>query len=378
MRILIASGIFHPEIGGPSTYLYQLLPELLKRGHSPTVVCFGGSEPACRYPYPVHRVSGRHWLARQWEYYRTVTRLWPGHDLAFVHSLGLPLPRWLRPRLGRIGGDPVWERAVNRGWVAPDLDVGRFQTGCRHPLVRLNKMLYHREIRRLDRIIVPCEFYKRLVLSWGADSAKVTVVYNAIAPLFVPQETRSDVRRELGLPEGRLLLTVTRLTPYKGVDHLIRAVSRVKDIHLLVVGIGPMGQKLVELTNRLGVSARVHFLGYIPRDRLPAVFRAADYTVVYAGGEGLSHVLLESLAVGTPVIASDAGGNSEVVCHGENGWLVPFPDEERLLEAIHKAFLAAEPARCSANSRVGLERFSWERMIEQTVLLIESFDVNLR
>jgi glycosyltransferase involved in cell wall biosynthesis len=373
MRILVASGIFHPDIGGPATYLHQALPELIRRGHSVTVVTFGERTHES-YPYPVHRVPRGNWLSRQWEYYRTVDRLWPGHDLVFLHSLGLPLPSRARPRLGRIGGDSAWERAVNKGWVAPHIDVEHFQISCRHPLARLNKALYHREARKLDQIIVPCRFYKRLIASWGVDPGKITVIHNAIRPAPVPQETKSDARRRLSLPDSRLLLTVTRLTPYKGVDYLIQAVTRLKDTHLLVVGDGPSGRELTKLAGRLGVSERVRFLGRIPRNQLPAFYRAADYTVLYAGGEGLSHTLLESLQVGTPVIASDAGGNSEVVRHGENGWLAPFPDVDRLLETIQKAYLPGEQARCSANTGVGLEEFSWDETIRETLRLIESFD----
>ncbi len=376
MRILVASGILTPEIGGPASYLDQVLPELFKRGHDLTVVSFGDNDPAGRCLYPVHRVPRRHWLARHWDYYRTVDRLWRGHDLAFIHSLGLPLPSRLRPRLGRVGGDPVWERAVNRGWVAPYVDVERFQGNCRHPLVRLNKFLYHRETRHLDRIIVPCQFYKRLAISWGVDPAKIAVILNAVRAAPIPQETKSALRCKLGLPDAGLLLTVARLTPYKGINYLIRAVSRLNSIHLLIVGEGPMLRELVELTHSLGISERVHFLGCMPRDQLPGVYRAVDYTVVYAGGEGLSHALLESLSVGTPVIASDKGGNPEVVFHGENGWLAPYPDEDGLLGIIEKAFLPGEQSRCAANSSLGLERFSWEGMVRETVRLVESFQTD--
>ncbi len=374
MRILVASGIFSPEIGGPATYLDQVLPELLKHGHSLTVVSFGDDDPAARHPYPVHRVARRNWLARHWDYYRTVDRVWPGHDLAFVHSLGLPLPRQLRPRLGRVGGDPVWERAVNRGWVAPQVDVEQFQRRkCLHPLVRLSKALYHREIRRLDSVIVPCQFFKKLAISWGVEPTRITVIPNAVRLVADPQGTKSELRRRLRLPDCRLLLTVARLTRYKGIDCLIRAIARLAAVHLLIVGEGPVRRELIELTHRLDVSERVHFFGYMPRDRLPVVYRAADYTVLYAGGEGLAHTLLESLQAGTPVIASDKGGNPEVVRHGENGWLAPYADEEGLVTTIEEAFLPGEQSRCSANTSMGLERFSWEQMVGQTVELTESF-----
>ena len=88
----------------------------------------------------------------------------------------------------------------------------------------------------------------------------------------------------------------------------------------------------------------------------------------------MSHTLLESLQAGTPVIASDAAGNPEVVRHGENGWLAPFPDEGRLLETIQKAYSPGEQARCSENTGLGLERFSWDEVVQETLRLIESFD----
>jgi glycosyltransferase involved in cell wall biosynthesis len=249
----------------------------------------------------------------------------------------------------------------------------QFQTYHRHPLVRLNCALRHREIRRLDAVIVPSLFCKRLAITWGVDPARITVIPNAIRAGPIPAGTKSEIRCRLGFPDDGSLLTAGRLAGYKGIRYLIRAVSRLNAIHLLVAGEGPMRQQLVELAEGLGVSQRVHFLGRVPRDRLPLVYRAADYTVVYSGGEGLSHTLLESLCLGTPVIASDIGGNPEIVCHGENGWLVPYPDEDSLLRIIQKAFSPGEQSRCSTNSNLGLERFSWEQMVRQTIQLIESF-----
>ena len=83
MQILIASGIFHPESGGPATYLYHLLPELLARGHDITALTFGDPPgQSCDYPYPLVRVSRQqNYFRRQWQYYRAAAKLWPGHNL---------------------------------------------------------------------------------------------------------------------------------------------------------------------------------------------------------------------------------------------------------------------------------------------------------
>ena len=107
------------------------------------------------------------------------------------------------------------------------------------------------------------------------------------------------------------------------------------------------------------------------RARLATYFRAADYTTLYSGYEGLPHVLLESLLSGTPVIASDKGGNPEVVRHGENGLLVPYPDEDALVAALETAFSSDTRARLAAGTGAGLERFRWPALVEQTAALLE-------
>jgi glycosyltransferase involved in cell wall biosynthesis len=373
MRILIASGIFHPEPGGPATYLYRLLPELQAAGHHVTALAFGDA-PVEGYPYPLTRVPRRNYLRRRWDYYRAAEQLWPGHDLAYIHSLGLPLPSTIRPRIAKIVGDPAWERAVNKGWVGADTDVDRFQTARFGPTVEVNKALRAREARRLDHVIVPGEYLRRMVLGWGVEPGRVSVIYNALEPPSdALPETQADARAALGLPGGPLLLTAARLTPWKGIDHTLRALARVRGMRLLVAGEGAMRPALEVLAGQLGVGERVTFLGRVPHEELWRYFRAADYTLLYSGYEGLPHVLLESLSAGTPIIAGDKGGSPEVVEHGVNGLLVPHVDVEALAEAIEAAFAPGRRAALAANTAVGLERFSPARMVEQTLAVLARF-----
>ena len=138
-------------------------------------------------------------------------------------------------------------------------------------------------------------------------------------------------------------------------------------MRLVVAGEGPARAELEALTAELGLSDRVRFEGFVERDRLPLYFRAADYTLLYSGGEGLSHTLIESLALGTPVIASDAGGNPEVVQHGMNGLLVPYVDPAALVRTLHEAFEPGRRAALAANTSAGLERFDWAHLVEQTI-----------
>lgn len=372
MRIFIASGIFHPEPGGPATYLHHLLPALQARGHDVTALAFGDA-PSDDYPYPLTRISrGQPYPQRLWAYRRAAAELWPGHDVAYVHSLGLPLPAEIRPRVGKIVGDKAWERAVNRGWVLPDTDVDAFQQEWQPTPAALGKMLRARQARSFDRVIVPSAYLKRMVAGWGVDPARIAVIVNAVQPVAPLTANQAEARRQLDLPDGPLLLTVARLTPWKGIDHTLRALTALPDVHLLVAGDGPARAELESLAHDLRVHKRVTFRGQAPRERMPLMYRAADYTLLYSGYEGLPHVLLESLQMGTPAIASDKGGNPEVVRDGVNGLLAPYPDPDALAEVLAGAFAPGERDRLAAHSAEGLDRFDPGRMVEQTLAVLES------
>ncbi len=372
MRIFIASGIFHPESGGPATYLYQLLPELVRRGHAITALSFGDG-PAQGYPYPLTRIPRRNYLVRQWNYYRAAARLWPGHDLAYIHSLGLPLPAGIRPRAAKIVGDTAWERAMNRGWVPPDTDVDDFQARRYGIAVELNKALRAREARRLDRVIVPSEYLKRMVAGWGVAPERISVIYNAHRSKDPAKSvSQAEARRQLGLADGPLLLTPARLTVWKGIGHSLRALARVEGMRLVVAGDGPERPALERLAAELGIADRVLFAGRVPGERMELYYRAADYTLLVSGYEGLSHVLVESLSAGTPAIASDKGGNPEVVRHGVNGLLTPYGDPEALASALRDAFSPGLRAELASHTGDGLERFDWDTMVSRTIKTLES------
>ena len=372
MRLFVASGIFHPEPGGPATYLFRLLPELQARGHEVRLLTFGDA-PVEGYPYPVRRIPRRFLPLRFADYARAARPLAQWSDLIFINSLGLPLVGLPpRPRVLKVVGDLAWERAVNRGWIPPTEDIDAFQTRRYAWQVMLLKRQRSREVRRADALIVPSEYLRWMVIGWGAPPERVTVIFNALAP-DAAASTRSpdDARSELGLPPGPLLLTVARLTAWKGVDSLLRALARVPDVRLLIAGDGPEEARLRALAGSLRLGERAQFLGRVDRARLATYFRAADYTALYSGYEGLPHVLLESLLSGTPVIASDKGGNPEVVRHGENGLLVPYPDEDALVAALETAFSGDTRVRLAAGTGAVLERFRWPALVEQTAALLE-------
>ncbi|MFQ3536880.1 MAG: glycosyltransferase family 4 protein [Aggregatilineales bacterium] len=368
MHVLIATGIFHPDSGGPATYLHSLLPALAARGYTFHVLTYGDA-PCDGYGYPVERISFKQSALRRWYIYaRRYTQLAADADLIYVNTLGLPRPKVRKPLALKIVGDYAWERALHRRWIAPETDLDAFQRRRDLPHVAWFKARRTREARQADKIIVPSEHLHRLVSNWGVPPERVEVIYNALEPtLHTPNLSQAEARIALGWEPGRrYLLTVGRLIALKGVQYLIQALDAVPDVQLMVAGDGEFSAHLRSLAESCGVTGRVHFLGRVPHAQISLLMRAADYVALYSSTEGLSHTLLEALHVGTPVIASARGGNPEVVMHGVNGLLVPHPDLCGLRAALRHAFSDGVRDQLAAKAAVGLERFLWQTMLDQT------------
>ncbi len=374
MRVFIATGIFHPEPGGPTSYLYRFIPELIDAGHDVTVLTYGDG-PTDTYPYPVTRIPRTSPLGARFAYRQAAQRLWSNHDLAYVHSLGLPLPAKIRPRVIKIVGDPAWERAVNKGWIPPTSDIDAFQTEKQKTHVEVNKWLRAHDARNYQQVIVPSNYLKEIVQGWGVPKDNINVIYNAVpGPGITPDMTQKEAREALGLTNFPTIFAPARLTGWKGIDHVMRAMVRsgLHILRLVVAGDGPMREELETLSKRLSLSRQVTFVGRVPLHDMPVYYRAADFTVVYSGYEGLSQTILESLRAGTPVIASFKGGNPEIVKHGINGLLAPYVDVDGLGAALAEAFTTpGKKAELASNTHYNLEKFRWASLVEQTLSVLE-------
>lgn len=222
-------------------------------------------------------------------------------------------------------------------------------------------------------VIVPSHYLQRMVVSWGFPSRRVQVVYNALPPSHEASGySQAEAREQLGIPRDQpTLLTVARLVPWKGIDDFILALDATPDVHYIVAGDGAARADFEQYAQERGVADRVTFLGRIDREQVALYMRAADYVGLYSGYEGLSHVIIESLVAGTPVIASDKGGNPEIVQHNVNGLLVPYDDPHALASALTTAFAPGKRDQLATNTPIGLERFDYDRMVMETVGALE-------
>jgi hypothetical protein len=134
-------------------------------------------------------------------------------DLLFINSIGLPLiGAGSKPRVLKVVGDLAWERAVNKGWIAPTEDIDAFQHKRYDARVRLIQAQRAREVRRMDRIIVPSRYLRDMVVGWGAPPERVQVFYNALPPDATAAPGGCRARQ---FPAGQFA-TVARWFPGKG------------------------------------------------------------------------------------------------------------------------------------------------------------------
>ena len=193
------------------------------------------------------------------------------------------------------------------------------------------------------------------VVALGAAPERVTVLRNGVdLHGFHPPADRAAARAALGLTRPALI-SVGHLIPRKGHDLTVRAMALLPEWELMVVGEGPERPALEALARTLGVQDRVRLLGARPHGQLAACYGAADLMVLASSREGWANVLLESMACGTPVVASDIPGNPEVVGCRDAGVIAPRSAEG--IAAGVRDLWAAMPAR--AATRGYAEGFGW-------------------
>jgi glycosyltransferase involved in cell wall biosynthesis len=346
MRIVLATGIYPPEIGGPATYVRAFSAWLPTHGHHATVVTYGDLSAAPDDGWSVRtisRVGGP--LVRYARYAWRVFCLARGSDVVFLQgpvSEGFPgavaARLACRPYVLKVVGDYAWETDQRLGGKESLDEFVKRSHGGR---VGIIEMLERWVARHAQSVIVPSRYLKGIVEAWGIPSKNVSVIYNTASPLPSVQD-REMLRALFGVADKNVVLTAVRAMPWKGVDFLISLWRDIPaDTMLCVAGEGPMLDAWKKRAQENALASRVRFLGRLDRETLAQWYAAADAFVLATGYEGFPHVVLEAVSTGLPCLVSDRGGNPETK--------ELFPDHVRVLPyrdaAAWTAALQHLPAR---------------------------------
>ena len=375
MRVLLATGIYPPDIGGPATHASDLRDELTTRGDIVDVVTVTDEPRVVRddgitrfprsWPWPLRNAMLLGWIA------------WRARAADAVYATGLGPPAVAGARVARrpvvlkIVGDPAWERAVRRSLTTADFD--EFQAGAdRSPAVRAMRRLRGWTTRHASRVVTPSEHLRDTVAGWsGRDDIEVipngvrTVVDTRAHDMAAHHVTRSD-------DEPLRVLFVGRLVPWKRLELLIEAVARVPHAQLEIAGDGPEGPSLRAFAASLGTGDRVRFAGVLPHDEVMARLRAADLFGLVSSYEGLPHVVIEALVSGTPVLATRDAGVVDIIDAGTNG-IVVEPTVDALAAALaHAAADRAAVRRLAEGAAASGRDWSFDRCADRVRGLLAS------
>jgi glycosyltransferase involved in cell wall biosynthesis len=265
------------------------------------------------------------------------------------------------PVLGSLKGKPLVMHFHGPWHKESKLEgVGRLSCWARY---QAERAVY----RRADRLVTLSEFFKReLIRSFKIDESRIEVIPGGVdCRRFDVNESRAQAREQLGWPADRpILLTVRRLTRRMGLENVIDACALIRekcpDALLHIAGSGKLKDELQAKIDAMGLQDHVRLLGFLPDEDLPLAYRAADVSIVPSLTlEGFGLVAAESLAAGTPVIATPVGGLPEIICPFRPELLARGIAAKHLADVVIPALLDLQRLPDRAECMLYAERYDW-------------------
>ena len=371
-RYLVLTELFLPTKGGTAVWFAEVYRRLSrKETHIVTADVPGAAEVDASHPNSVHRINMRRvpWLRPEslGMYFKL-----------FFKSLGLALThRFDAIHAGRALPEGLTAWAVARlTWhpvviYAHGEELTTWGRGNKYKAMRF-------ALRHADWVIANSEFTRDELVKMGVEPARITLIYPGVdVARFRPGLACDDLRQSLGVADGKLILSVGRLSRRKGFDQVIKALPALAnaglDVRYALIGIGEDHDYLLDLAREQGVADRVHLLGHTSADDLPRWYNACDVFAmpnreINGDTEGFGMVFIEASACAKPVIAGQAGGTASAVVDEVTGLRVNGASTDSVNAALRRLLLDAALAhRLGQAGWQRVEReFAWEQVASAT------------
>ncbi len=348
-------GVYLPRPGGVPRNTHKLVLALRKAGVDVEVLApheegdqgLSFSYPVYRYPrWPVKRIFTRAYLF--W-----LLKIYNQKAFDIIHCHGVDPAAYVSSFFKALKGVP---------YIVTPRRTNIFKQG-RHLSHRHRNRRARRGLLRADMVTALSSGIQRIVESAGVRPERIVHIPHGIDPDPFKEARPMEWERPYVLALGRLV-------GFKGFDCLIRAFSHLADRHqeidLVIVGDGPKYGELRELASELGLLDRVHLVGFKEGEEKLAWYKGARAFVLpsYPGNEGFPNVLLEAMAAGLPIVATEVSGAEDIVIHGKTGYLVPPYDSNALASAIDLILTQTGAINPSAVS-THLERYRFDAIVDR-------------
>ena len=355
MNILITTGIFPPDVGGPAKFV-PLIADNLSKNHVLNVITLSEElNNIDEFDYGILRIRRKQ--NKLYRFLKTVMLIIKEGrkvNIIFVNGLWLEVyiaNLFLRKKtIRKVVGDPVWEKLYTQYKIDDNFD--QFQQQKYTLKIELLKFLRSFTLKSNNTIVVPSKHLMNFVKNLGFKGRLLQI--NNGTEITKGKKTNKDSFE---------FLIISRLVRQKNIDIVLKSLSVVKDkysidFHLNIVGEGPEYKDLISLIKQLNLIENVKLVGPKHGEELNHFYKTSNYFLQISTYEGMPHSVLEAMNYKLTVIASDFGGNSELIQNNKYGYLVDTFEAEGVANIIHKALNDSE-----------------EKYIEGKKLIESKFDV---
>ena len=382
MKIIHVCERFPPSIGGLENHVYNLSYELSLRGHQVTVLTSDIKNISFlkidRADKSYEKITDNFKVYRFKAYppripyasaygiipplIRKLIKLEP--DIIHIQSYML-IHSDITSILSRMKKIPSVRTIHTFGDVPPRPHLGLLMKFYIHTLGKMN-------LKFANKIIVLAPHAAEYILQLGIDKEKICIIPNGIEyTRFSNMPTSHSFKKNYGF-DGKMILFVGELSSRKGVQYLLKSMPKVlreiSDTTLVIVGIDRGFQShLKVLSHKLGIGNKVLFTGSVSNERLLEAYSACDVFALPSEREGLPTVILEAMASGKPVVATNVGGNPYVIEDEVTGFLTNYADETKLADAMIYLLENDEVReKMGKDAKKRVKEFSWEKIAEET------------
>jgi len=331
MKILVTVGIFPPDIGGPATFVPEIVNHL-QNEHNYEIDILTLSEKQnlkIKDELSVYKIDRNLPLPYRWvSTVLKIHKLAKDKDLIFVNGLGTETTIaniFLKKKIVRkIVGDPVWERAYNKSKTSYSFDD--FQENNNGISNLLQKKIRNFSIKKSDIVVTPSQHLKNFIINLGYEN-KIESINNGVK---LPEESTKIFQHD-----QLNIIILSRLVSHKNIDKVIKAISNLNNpfIRLNIVGEGPEMDRLKSISLKSDDKDNIVFHGKLNREEINRIFLNSDLYIQASNYEGLPHSMLEAMSFGIPVLCAPVGECKGILGNEDRGYVLDLPVSQENIES---------------------------------------------
>jgi len=394
MKILVVTDDFYPDMGGRQRVIYEVAKRLVREGFDMHILTIQTDPSQARYQeiegIKIHRFSVAK-VPHFTRFFRLVFRtkrefekLARSEDFDLIHlhngttGFGVVISRLSRKFKKIYTFYSAWHKEYKIQW---NMILAKEGNGVKRLAKRYWMQLYYfimillqkTILKRCDKIVYLSDYTRKELeeLLGTLQEEKLVFIPGGVdTEKFSPSENKDLPRKTLGIPKDKfIILTIRRLEPRMGIEDLISAISKIPQskreaLMVLIGGKGYLEYHLKRLSSTLGIGEEIHFLGFIPDEKLPLYYQAADLFVVPSVSlEGFGLIIVEALACGLPVLGTDSGAIPELLEEIDQRLVFPAEDPDALAKKIIYFYENGFPdLKLSHDDIVSLvtKKYSWD------------------